>query len=241
MPKHLLVRSVDRKHGSADSFFIEIPSFHGPVAVALLSASIPNTLYNIRPGFDTIYWTRAATPYSLTIPAGGWGVDELIVGLELLINGVDAGGVYKVIYTIPTMKLTITSTDATFSLTTSNRTNSAWDALGWQSTTNTAAGIAQVADSVIRLDYPSHLLVDIGLPGAEVVTTTWHRGNFIVPMTKISQYVEVYNRATSFSQLQCYSLGAGVSTLQIRLLRPDGTRVDLNGGEWTMLLGLECV
>jgi hypothetical protein len=242
MPTHLVINSADRQSGgTASEFRVSIPSFYGTGLVALLSASIPNTLYNISSATNnnTIYWSRAATPYSATLSDGAYAVTDLLTALPAAMNNADAGGVYSATYNTVTMKLTITSTDATFSLTLSNRTNAAWNNLGFQSTTNTAGALSQVGDSVIRLDFPAHLYIDISLPGQDVVNTSWVRANYLVPMTNISQYVEVYNRASTFDQLQCYSLGNGVSSLYVRLLRPDGSVAQLNGGEWSFVLGVE--
>ncbi len=241
MPSHLVLYSVDRlPGGSASEFRIQIPSFSGRGAVALLSASIPNTLYNIYSVNNMIYWTRAATPYSAQFPDAAYSVTDVVAMLPVIMNAVDGAGVYTASYNTATMKLTIISTDATFSLTLSNRTTAAWNELGFQSTTNTAGALTQTADSVIRLDFPPHLYIDIGLPGADVVNTKWVRANYLVPMSNISQYVEVFNSAVSFDQRQCYSLGNGVSSLYVRLLRPDGSVADLNGAEWTFALGIEC-
>lgn len=239
MPSHLVVQSVDRVSGSASDFRIQIPTFAGCGAVALLSASIPNCLYNIYSVNNLIYWTRAATPYTATIPDGAYSITDILTVLPVLMNAADAGGLYNAAYSSCTMKLTLTSGDATFSLTLSNRTTAAWHELGFQSLVDTAGALSQTGDSVIRLDFPPHLYIDIGLPGADAVNTKWVRANYLVPMTNISQYVEVYNRAASFDQLQCYSLGNGVSSLLVRLHRPDGSLAELNGGEWTFVLGIE--
>lgn len=226
--------------GSPSDFRVAIQTFGGLGRIALLSASIPNTLYNVYEVNDMLYWTRAATPYSVAIPHGAYGVTALVAMLTSLMNGVDAGGLYNVAYSTVTMKLTFASTDTSFSLTVATRTLAAWDILGFQSSTPLTPGITQVADSVIRLDFPSHLYLDIGLPGADVVNTRWVHTNYIIPMSGISQYVEVCNRAATFDQLQPYTLQSGVSSLHVRLMRPDGSLAELNGGEYSFVLGFEC-
>jgi len=226
--------------GSPSDFRVKIPTFGGVGRLALLSASVANTLYNIYEVNEMIYWSRAATPYSASIPHGAYGVTALVAMLTALMNAVDSAGTYNVAYSPVTMKLTFSSTDATFSLDVANRAAAAWDILGFQSAAPLAAALSQTADSVIRLDFPSHLYLDIGLSGQDAVNTRWVRASYIVPMTGISQYVEVYNRAATFDQLQSYTLQSGVSSLRVRLMRPDGTLAELNGGEYTFVLGLEC-
>lgn len=236
MPSHLVIQSADRLTGTASDFRVQIPTFTRCGAVALLSASIPNTLYNVYSTNDYISWHRSGVDYSVQILHGAYGITDLLTMLETQMNDTDAGGIYSASYSTVTMKLRISSGDATFYLRLSEQDNHMWRILGF---TDTIAGEDQTGDSVVRLDFPAHLYLDIGLPGQDAVNTAWTRANYIVPMTNISQYVEVYNRSATFDQLQCYNLGAGVSTLHVRLCRPDGTLADLNGGDFTFVLGIE--
>ena len=238
-PQHLVVHSADRQTGNATDFRVVIPTFSKTGAVALLSASIPNTLYNVYDTCDTIYWNRSAVNYSAVLSHGAYGITDLVSELGSLMTTTDAGGGYSISYSPVTMKLTVTSTDATFYLRLSVQTNSMWEILGWTSTTNTAPALTQTGDSVVRLDFPPYLCIDIGLPGQDVVNTAWVRANYIVPMQNISQYVEVYHRNSTFDQLQCYSLGAGINTLNVKLTRPDGQIADLNGAEFSFVIGIE--
>lgn len=241
MPQHLIIHSADRSSGTSSDFRVNIPVFKNAGQVALLSASIPNTLYNVFSGRNGISWTRGGVDYSTTITSGAYGVTDLLAVVGAAMLAADGAGGYSVSYTPVTMKLSITSTDASFYLRLAVQTNQMWSTLGFTGTANTAPALTQIADSVIRLDHPSYLMIDISeLPSQDCVNTTWSRGNYIVPMSGISQYVEVYNRNTSFDQLQQYSLGAGVASLRVRLTRPDGTAADLNGAEWTFMIGIQC-
>lgn len=240
MPSHLVIQSADRLHGTSSDFRVQIPSFSGVGRVALLSASIPNTLYNIYDVNDTIYWSRDGDEYSAEIPDGAYGITDLLVVLGTIMETEDPGATYSAAYSPVTMKVSFISDAADFALLLSARLRAAWDVLGFKSTVDTAGGLIHTGDSVLRLDFPSHLYLDIGLPGADAVNTKFIRSNYIVPMTNISQYVEIYNKAATFSQLQCYSLGQGVSSLQVRLFRPDGTLADLNGADFSFVLGIEC-
>jgi hypothetical protein len=69
--RYLLIQSSDRMSGTADDFLIKIPPLMGVGQVSLLSASIPNTLYNITATNNTSYWTWGGT-LSATIPAGAY-------------------------------------------------------------------------------------------------------------------------------------------------------------------------
>ena len=240
MPTQLVIQSKDRLPGGSPSEFrVQIPTFAHTGEVALLSATIPNTLYNVYDANDTLSWSRGGTDYSVQIPHGAYGISDILPVLGAMLSGADTGAGYNASYSPVTMKVTLTSTDPTFYLRLSAQTNSIWRILGWTTTTDTAPALTQTGDSVLRLDFPAHLYLDIGLPSANIVNTEWKRSNYIVPMENISQYVQIYNRMETWDQLQCYSLGAGVSSLLVRLMRPDGTLADLNGAEWTCVIGIE--
>src|SRR4051794_41009296 len=106
MASHLVIQSADRQTGTASEFRVQIPTFSTSGAVALLSASIPNTLYNVYTTNDYISWSRASTDYYVQVPHGGYGVTDLLPVIEASMNGIDAGGSYTATYSTITMKLT---------------------------------------------------------------------------------------------------------------------------------------
>lgn len=239
MPSHLIVNSRDRQQGKASDFLIQIPPFRGTGRVALLHASIPNTLYNIHSKNHYLSWARNGVDYYLQIPHGAYGITDFVAMLAAQMNVIDSAGGYNCSYSQVTMKLTIESTDATFKLYTGDPIDHCWETIGFTQASDTLPALKQTGDSTIRLDFPAFLLLDIGLPGGDVITTDHHRANYMVPMANISQYIEIYNRAATFDQLQCYSLGAGVNCLRVRLMKPSGELCDLNGAEFSFVLGIE--
>jgi hypothetical protein len=56
--RHLLIQSVDRISGTTNNFTVKIPLLMSVGQVSLLSASIPNTIYNSTAFNNTIYWTQ---------------------------------------------------------------------------------------------------------------------------------------------------------------------------------------
>ncbi len=236
--QQLVIRSADRyPHCTSSDFDIQIPTFSGSGALVFLGASIPNTLYNVTPANNTVTWARGGTPYTATLSPGAYGVTQLIIALDGAMKAADAGTSYQVRYSEVTMKLTISSPMA-FSISAGALSGTLWGLIGFK--TDRAAGLEHVADHVIRLDFPEHLYVDLGVGIPATMNTMQTRASFIVPMRKISQYMEVYNRGTGWDQLQRFRIHSGLSTLHIRLLRPDGTIADLNGADWTMTLGVVC-
>ena len=244
----LIIYSEDRISGTASDFTIEIPVMSNSHTIALLSAHIPNTLYNIYDGggaarYDELVWQRNAIDYTAYLTSGAYAITDLVSHIATVMLATDAAGGYTCSYSPVTMKLTIASTDATFYLKTATNSN-LWRTLGWTynttTPTDTAPAMSQTGDMVVRLDFPPHLFIDIGLPSANCVTTGWKRTNFVISMTNVSQYVEVYNRNDTFDQLQSVCGHPGINTLKIRLTKPDGELCELNGAEWSMQIGIEC-
>ena len=101
-----------------------------------------------------------------------WGLwcDLVLAVVGAAMLAADGAGGYSVSYTPVTMKLSITSTDASFYLRLSVQTNQMWATLGFTTAANTAPALTQTADSVIRLDHPPYLMIDISeLPSQDGV------------------------------------------------------------------------
>jgi hypothetical protein len=83
--------------GTADDFVVKIPPLTKVGQVSLLSASIPNTLYNITALNNTIYWTRGGA-LSVTIPTGAYSVTDLCLVLATAMDAADGVETYQVSY-----------------------------------------------------------------------------------------------------------------------------------------------
>jgi hypothetical protein len=175
--RHLLIQSSDRMSGTADDYVVKIPLLMGVGQVSLLSASIPDTLYNITATNNTIYWTRGGA-LSATIPAGTYSVTDLCLALATAMDAADGVETYQVSYSPVTMKISIICTAATV-LTCTSATNAMWYELGFDTTADTGSATSHTADNVLRLDFPSYLLISATeLSGADAATTTNFRANF---------------------------------------------------------------
>lgn len=233
--KYLLVESSKRISGSAQDYTIQIPAVQHATRVSLISASIPNTLYNITTSNNTIYWTRAGAK-TTTISPGAYSVSALVVALAAAMEAADNTETYNVSYSATTMKITITCS-AAIGLTCVNIIDAIWDVLGFSTSANRAAATSHEGDDVLRLDFPSYLLISVAeFAPAGVVCADNIRANFIVYMDTNSQYVQIYNHKNSFDNLSEYTSRNGINNLTVRLLQPDGSLVDLNGGDWSFVL-----
>jgi hypothetical protein len=235
--RHLLIQSVDRISGTTDDFVVKIPPLIGVGQVSLLSASIPNTLYNITMTNNTIYWTRGGALFAI-IPARAYSVTDLCLALATAMDTANGVETYQVSYSPATIKISIICIAATV-LTCTNTTNSMWYEIGFDTLANTGSATSNTADNVLRLDFPPFVLISISeITSTEAATTANFRANFCVSMSHNSQYVEVFNENSNFVNQQLYTLGAGINSMRIRLQRTDGTSTGLNGRDWSILLNI---
>jgi hypothetical protein len=236
--RHLLIQSVDRISGTTDDFTVKIPPLMSVGQVSLLSASIPNTMYNITALNNTIYWTRGGA-LSTTLSAGAYSMTDLCLALATAMDVADGIETYTVSYSPSTMKISIICT-AAYLLTCTSMTTSIWYELGFNTDADTGSATSHTADNVLWLDFPPYILISINeISSAEAATTANFCANFCVSMSHNSQYVEVFNENSNFVNQQLYTLGAGLNSFHVRLQRPDGTSADLNGGDWSMLLSIQ--
>ena len=154
----LLIQSKDRISGTASDFIIQVPSMTKVREVNLVSASIPNTIYNITAANNTIYWNAGSGPLSATISPGAYSVTLLTVALTTAMTAANPNE-YSVSYNYTTMKISI-DCDVNISLTCTNTTNAIWDVIGFAAV-DRASAASHTADDVVRLDFPSYLMVGI--------------------------------------------------------------------------------
>lgn len=232
----LLINSADRIAGTSTDFNVPL---HFPLqdikGVKLLSASIPNTIYNVTSSNNTIYWTRGIAR-SATITAGAYDVNTLISEIETSLQTVDPAQTYTVTYDQTLMKITI-ACDAAIVLTCTNTTNAIWEVVGFNTDSNTASANSHLADNVVRLDFPAYLAIRINeLLNPGTISTTGYRCNFVVSLAENSSTVETFNVGSDYLINQNYTSNNFINTLNISLRKPTGETIDLNGADWAMLL-----
>ena len=91
--KHLLVQSADRITGTPNKFKVPINTLRNVGRVSLLSASIPNTLYNVTSANNSLYF--GGTGFHIAgIPPGAYNIYDLIVALETSMKSMLLGICY---------------------------------------------------------------------------------------------------------------------------------------------------
>jgi hypothetical protein len=235
--RHLLIQSKDRIVGTPDNFSIKIPPIEDLKTVNLLSASIPNTLYNVTSTNNTIYWNRGGA-LSATLAPGAYDSATLSAALKTAMDTADGVQTYTITFSETTMKLTIACT-AAFTLTCTNNTTALWYILGWNTTANTGSATSQTADNALRLDFPAYLIITIReFSNTSMATTANFRGNYCISMRENSQYVEVFNVENAYLNDTIYTAMGTLSNIDVTVKLPDGTSAGLNGADWSCLLAL---
>ena len=137
-----------------------------------------------------------------------------------------------------TFKIT-TECTANIVLTTTNTTNALWYVLGYDTSADTASSMSLTANYAVQLNFPAYLLITINqINASHTATTSNTRANFCVSMSNNSSFVEVFNTNNTFENESHYSATSSINYLTVTLKKPDSTDADLNGGDWSMLLGL---
>ena len=236
--RHLLIQSRNRVAGVPDDFIVQIPPITELKGANLLSASIPNTIYNVTSANNTLYWTRGGARTASLSP-GAYDYDTLADALKTAMDTADGTETYTISFSDITMKVTISCT-AAFSLICTNTTSAMWYIIGFTTLADTPLATSQTANGVLRLDFPAYLLISVKeLCITPTATTANTRASYAVSMSGNSQYVEVFNVNNNYENPSGYTSLSNLSSLSITLRQPDGSRADLNGGDWSMLLGLD--
>ena len=233
----LLIQSKDRISGNPSDFVIQVPPMNRVRDVNVVSASVPNTIYNITADNNTIYWYAGSDPLSATIAPGAYSITALTAALVTAMIAADPNE-YSVSYNYTTMKISI-ECDVPILLTCSSTNNAIWDVIGFLYIDRTPA-VSHTADDVVSLDFPAYLMVGISeLASARAVLTSDYRADFSIPLTVNSQYLKLYSHKASYDNESEYSAGVTLSRFSICLRNADGEAIDLNRGEWSMLLHIE--
>jgi hypothetical protein len=233
--KCLLIQSADRVIGTPDDFEVPVPLIRSPKSVSLLSCSMPNTMYNITAANNTIHWDRGG-PLSASLTPGAYTSASLETALAAAMNVADSTFVYAANYSSITMKMVISCT-APFTLTCTNTTSAIWNVLGFNTTANTSSAVSHIGDTVLRLDFPSYLMINVDqIPAHGVISTANRRACFTVANVMNSGGLNIYTAKLQFENKVVLTNIDAIAIMHIRVTKPDGTAVDLNGAEWTILM-----
>jgi hypothetical protein len=102
---------------SSSNFTITLPAIDARYdRVAVVSASIPKTYYNVEAPYNTFVLTESKTPATITIPRGNYSFSTFAATLKTLLNSSSPTAItYNTAAALQTGTLSITSNSATVS------------------------------------------------------------------------------------------------------------------------------
>jgi hypothetical protein len=239
--RKLLVNSIDRAGGTSDDFIIRIPSapIQGLKKYKLLSANIPNTIYNITALNSSVYFQSSAN-FTATLAPGAYDLISLANALALAMTAADSANTYTVTFSSVTMKMTFAGTSAFKMLSGSfafPQYPAMWNIIGFSNSPDTTtASMSITAPYVFDLGLPSYLLVAIDeFYNADCLTSSGFRANFAISMTGNSQNIEIFNENSQYDVGNNVTSVNPFTSLHIHIRNPDGSALSFNGADIALL------
>jgi hypothetical protein len=238
--RKLLINSADRVSGTSDDFTVPIPSapIQGLKKYELLSANIPNTIYNVTAINSNIYFFRGAN-FTATLSPGAYDIISLASAISLAMTAADPANTYTVTFSPVTMKLTFAGTSA-FKILSGSFTAptypAMWTILGFQNAADSASSASITAPNIYDLGLPSYLLISVDeFYNADCLTTGGCRSNFAVSMSTNSQSIEVFNENNQYDVGNSVTNINSFNSLHVRVRYPNGTLLSFNGADISLL------
>lgn len=232
----LLIASSERSTTNSNSstdFTLTFPSGSIPFATSaqLKWISIPLSTYVVNTSNQNISYTESTFTVTAVIPVGDYDASSLASALQTAMNNVKpATNVYSVSYNTQTYNFTI-SAASTFTIHWSTNTSLGTkfgfiaDSTG---STQTSTQAAQL--NPLSINVQIYELSSLCYTGSVPLVST-----FVVPITSSTGYNLFYSPEipliTKFA-------AKTFTTLHIKLTDLNGSVIDLNGSDWTMLITL---
>lgn len=226
----LLIQSKDRLSGTHNNFTVKLPNPYSNVrAIKLLSAFIPNTVYNITSSNNTFIFNEGGSNLTATLTAGAYSVFDLVTELETKLDAAGAN-TYTVSYSAVTFKLTITST-ANYTIIGGTILN----ILGFEA--QLVAGLTFSSTYAVRLHIPKSYMVQIKeLANDNVRTTASNQySNFIITSQVNSSDIDYHYHNTHYNVYVNSNIPT-LTQLSISIFDENGSLLDLNGSDWAFMV-----
>ena len=186
--KTLLIDSCDRNPTQSPSkYSVTLPKVYENVySVTLRSAEIPVTWYSFSAALGNTKFTvvySSSAPTVITIPDGNYDSTSFTAALLAALNdntsGFGAGAFTSITYDATTLKFTFTATGAfTFTFPDSLPRSSGWGLgfyMGFLNKPHTSIGNILISDTVIQLNTPNYILMELDLINKEDETSVDNR------------------------------------------------------------------
>lgn len=234
------INSADRQSFSSttsDNYNLVLPYTYSFSEVVLKHVNLGNTIYKIITGInDTLDWNDG-TVRSITLPAAAYSITSLCSTIQTMMTAVNS--TWTVTYNTDTMKVTFNNTAlTTFSLlfgSGANASKSIAMVLGF-TPVDTAYGLSVVGPNVIALYAPFLLYIRINQFPCGNFTSKGVLYTFAFPVNVNSQNIVEFDELAYWEQRVCMRSLITPNVLNISLVTDNGLPVNLNGGDWTMIL-----
>lgn len=231
----VLIDSSFKTSGSSHNFELQFASFVPPLSgwYKLKSLVMPLTFYNIASPNNKIYFNENSTNKTATISSGTYDFVTICTAVRTALDNASGGfATFTVTYSDTTNKLTISSTQNFSILHATNTSSSSGVSLGF--TTDTSAGTSQTGDSVLQLNIVQNLCFSINGFGGTFNPSNQQNSTFIIQCDEAAGSIFRYNSSEDYAVFIEFPTPANRIAVQIR--DPSGSLIDLNGGNWSMLL-----
>lgn len=205
------------------------------VAIELLTANIPKTFYNVSAalGNNLFYWSDGTGPYITTVPDGFYSATSLLSYLQTQLNIFSSN--YLVTVSATTGRVTISNSSFNFSLD-GTRPNTILPLLGFLLPTYTGA-MSYTGTIVLNLDLPYNLFVTCSQAGSSASTTGLLTGfNWAISVAEGTPGSIVSWKQGQEYQSRVTISKTNFSALNFTLTDDNGNAINLNGGDWDMLI-----
>lgn len=229
----VLIDSADyaTSGNTAESFRVQLTNPVSARSCHLVRARMPNSFYNITSSNNTIVFNEGIGDLTATLTPGAYTTSTLKTEIETRMNAAGTQA-YTWTYNGTTLLGTFSAAGA-FILKWASST--AYSVLGFTAS-NTLSATSHTSTSVVQLNTPRDILIDIKEFSTTLITSDNGSGNFVIPVDAASGSVSDYSAAMHGAQCVDFGREMVIGTLNINVLARDGTSIDLHGGHWSMVL-----
>ena len=224
-PNIIVINSKDRLYGTSSNFDIQFNVALSSVkALKLLSAQIPNSIYNVKSTNNILY----INTIPVIIPQGAYNITSLVTSLQNVLNAAGFGILFTITYSDITLKLTISATGP-FSVT--DGINSINALLGFQisgpSNSKTGSNIVNLAGDIYY-----YLCIDV-FNNQIKSSNSKDYGAYVIPTQVASGGITQFRINTDFPILETTT--QNINKINISVKGYDGSYIDFNGADLVLI------
>lgn len=206
--------------------------------VALSKCMIPNTIYNINSGNNIIGFNDGSNK-TATITPGMYTTSSIKGAIESALNTASGTLTFTYTYNNVTGMVTLSATGSFALRFGSVSANSAASWLGF-GPVDTVSAASHTGDNISDMGYSTpYILVNV-FNTASVIGSAGSKATWVVPINAASdQYISYEATSPEGDQPICMNPLQPTTIISVSLTDAAGNFIDLNGGEWWMLVEVD--